>query len=255
MCFGPSTQGAGIRYQNTSQIQILLASHSKKKKKKKGGERYKILRLTSLKHSDAVAFGDGRKAVCDLDGGAADHKAVKCVLHDVLALRIKGAGGLIQDEYFGVLEDGACDRKALQLPARECDAPLPHGCIIPVWERANKPVPGPPYERRQQIHTGVGVRVSEYCLRKEKTSEPTNAWCTSPTPTAFARTPTPCAAAAAATTAPSLAKGCGHIILLSQSTNMPSGGLLAPATSSQAQGTGQAGDAVCTGQGSGRRGC
>ena len=26
-CFGPSTQGAGIRYQNTSQIQILLASH------------------------------------------------------------------------------------------------------------------------------------------------------------------------------------------------------------------------------------
>ena len=27
MCFAPSTQGAGIRYQNTSQIQILLASH------------------------------------------------------------------------------------------------------------------------------------------------------------------------------------------------------------------------------------
>ena len=30
-CFGPSTQGAGIRYQNTSQIQILLASHFEKK--------------------------------------------------------------------------------------------------------------------------------------------------------------------------------------------------------------------------------
>ena len=30
-CFGPSAQGAGIRYQNTSQIQILLASHFKKK--------------------------------------------------------------------------------------------------------------------------------------------------------------------------------------------------------------------------------
>ena len=29
--FGPSTQGAGIRYQNTSQIQILLASHFEKK--------------------------------------------------------------------------------------------------------------------------------------------------------------------------------------------------------------------------------
>ena len=30
-CFGPSTQGAGIRYQNTSRIQILLASHFEKK--------------------------------------------------------------------------------------------------------------------------------------------------------------------------------------------------------------------------------
>ena len=30
-CFGPSTQGAEIRYQNTSQIQILLASHFEKK--------------------------------------------------------------------------------------------------------------------------------------------------------------------------------------------------------------------------------
>ena len=29
--FGPSTQGAGIRYQNTSQIQIVLASHLEKK--------------------------------------------------------------------------------------------------------------------------------------------------------------------------------------------------------------------------------
>ena len=30
-CFGPSNQGAGIRYKNTSEIQILLASHFKKR--------------------------------------------------------------------------------------------------------------------------------------------------------------------------------------------------------------------------------
>ena len=30
-CFGLSTQGAGLRYQNTSQIQILLASHCDKR--------------------------------------------------------------------------------------------------------------------------------------------------------------------------------------------------------------------------------
>ena len=42
-CFGPSTQGAGIRYQNTSQIQILLASHFEKK-----GARCKNVRLAGL---------------------------------------------------------------------------------------------------------------------------------------------------------------------------------------------------------------
>ena len=31
-CLGLSAQGAGIRYQNTSQIQILLASHFEKKR-------------------------------------------------------------------------------------------------------------------------------------------------------------------------------------------------------------------------------
>jgi hypothetical protein len=31
-CFGPSTQGAGIRHKNTSQIQILLARHFEKKR-------------------------------------------------------------------------------------------------------------------------------------------------------------------------------------------------------------------------------
>ena len=30
-CFGPRTQGAGMRYQNTSQIQILLGRHLKKR--------------------------------------------------------------------------------------------------------------------------------------------------------------------------------------------------------------------------------
>ena len=33
-CFGTSTQGAWIRYQNTSQIHILLASHFFKKKRR-----------------------------------------------------------------------------------------------------------------------------------------------------------------------------------------------------------------------------
>ena len=48
-CFGPSTQGAGIRYQNTSQIQILR--HFDKK-----GARCKILRLSGIvvHHDDDI---------------------------------------------------------------------------------------------------------------------------------------------------------------------------------------------------------
>ena len=67
--FGPSTQGAGIRYQNTSQIQILQASHLEKKKN--GGamlefEEFEDSRITGPwtwfrlagKGSDVIMYGD-----------------------------------------------------------------------------------------------------------------------------------------------------------------------------------------------------
>ena len=41
-CFGPSIQGARIRYQNTSQIQILLARHFEKKNSRRATVEFEI---------------------------------------------------------------------------------------------------------------------------------------------------------------------------------------------------------------------
>ena len=48
---------------------------------------------------NAVGVDDGGQAVGDDDGGAPDHEAVQCGLHQRLALRVQRAGGLIQQQH------------------------------------------------------------------------------------------------------------------------------------------------------------
>jgi hypothetical protein len=62
--------------------------------------------------------------VGDDEAGAALHEPLEGRLHEGLALGVEGAGGLVEDEDAGVLEDRAGDREALPLPAGEVDAAL-----------------------------------------------------------------------------------------------------------------------------------
>ncbi len=68
------------------------------------GDGKKVLRcaplhyLALLHHHDDVRFLDGGQAVRDHDGGATHGHTVKRRLHEPLAVRIQGAGGLIQKE-------------------------------------------------------------------------------------------------------------------------------------------------------------
>src|SRR5574341_1990920 len=72
-----------------------------------------------LEHDDAVGALDGREAVRDNDGGAPAHQGVERRLHLALGLGVERGGGLVEDQHRGVLEEGACDRQALALPAGE----------------------------------------------------------------------------------------------------------------------------------------
>ena len=75
-------------------------------------------------HDDAVGVAHGREAVGDDEGGASVHQVGEGLLDEVLALRVEGGGGLVEDEDGGVVQDGAGDGEALLLAAGEPDAAL-----------------------------------------------------------------------------------------------------------------------------------
>ncbi len=60
-------------------------------------------------HHDIVGLLDGGQAVCDGDGGPILRHPVQCRLHHLLATHVNGAGGLVQDENPGPLDDGPRD--------------------------------------------------------------------------------------------------------------------------------------------------
>ena len=81
---------------------------------------------TRLNHGDLVGVADGGEAVRDDDGGAARGKALQRALHEALADSVQGAGGLVQQQQAGVLEQCSCNCNALLLPAAELHALLAH---------------------------------------------------------------------------------------------------------------------------------
>ena len=75
-----------------------------------------------LHHHDAVGGAHRREAVGDDQGGAALHQAVKRVLDETLALGVKRAGRLVEQQDRGLAQNRARNRDALALAARQARA-------------------------------------------------------------------------------------------------------------------------------------
>ena len=75
-----------------------------------------------LEDEDAVGAADRGEAVRDHEGGAALHQPLQRLLHEPLALRVERAGGLVEQQDLGVLEERARDGDALRLAAGEARA-------------------------------------------------------------------------------------------------------------------------------------
>lgn len=75
---------------------------------------------------DDVSIADGGEAVGDDDGGSADHDAVEGLLDAFLGLGVEGAGGLVEEEDGGVLDNGSGDGNPLLLASRELHSPFSH---------------------------------------------------------------------------------------------------------------------------------
>ena len=75
-----------------------------------------------MDHEQPLAVADRAQAVSDHDRRSAFHGAVEGLLHDLLALLVEGAGGLVEDQDLRVLDQGAGYGDALLLAAGELGA-------------------------------------------------------------------------------------------------------------------------------------
>ena len=75
--------------------------------------------LALVHHDDAVALLDCRHAVCNHDARAALHRPVQRLLHDLLALLVQSAGGLVEDHDLRRLDQSSSDGDTLFLTARQ----------------------------------------------------------------------------------------------------------------------------------------
>ena len=89
--------------------------------------------LAAVHHEYLVGVPDGGEPVGDGEGGAVGDQVAEVVLDDGLGLVVDVAGRLVEDEHLRVAQDGAGERDALALPARELDAALAdHGLVAVV---------------------------------------------------------------------------------------------------------------------------
>ena len=73
------------------------------------------------------------------NGGAALPCSVQSILNNLLALRVQGRGGLVQEEDLGVPHQSPGDGDALLLSPAELRAPFPHvGAVALQRERGTQ---------------------------------------------------------------------------------------------------------------------
>ena len=95
---------------------------------------------TFVHHQDQVGVADGREAVGDDERGATFEQFFQGLLDRVLGLGIDAAGGFVEHEHFGVVDEHADERQELPLPMRERRTPLTHVLLIPVGQPLDEPV-------------------------------------------------------------------------------------------------------------------
>ena len=93
-------------------------------------------------HHDAIGLQHGRQPMRDDDGGAALHEFLERLLHQPLGFRIQRTGGLVEQQNRRILEDGARQRDALALAARQPRAALAEECVVALRQLAQKFIGG-----------------------------------------------------------------------------------------------------------------
>lgn len=86
---------------------------------------------TDLQDHNDVSIHDGAEAVRNNDGGPLLAQRCHGFLDAPLCQAVQGGGGLIQQQYEGVAQQGPSEGHPLLLPPTQAQAPFPdHGLIV-----------------------------------------------------------------------------------------------------------------------------
>lgn len=99
-----------------------------------------LQQLSLAEHEDDVCILHRRQAMRDHDHGSTLAGAFKCSLDELLALRVKRAGGLVEEEDLGIPHEGPRNGHALFLPTREGDPTRANVGVVAFRERDDEVV-------------------------------------------------------------------------------------------------------------------
>ena len=91
-----------------------------------------------VEHDDQVRRPNGREPVRDDERCPARRQAGQRVLHQPLGLRVQRAGGLVQQQDRGVLQDRAGQRNPLALAARQARSPVTKPRFVALRQRGDE---------------------------------------------------------------------------------------------------------------------
>ncbi len=115
-----------------------------------------------VEHEDLVCSHDGRQPMGDHHRRPSPQRLVQSGLHRGLVLGVEVAGGLVEDDDAGVLEQHAGDGQALLLAARQPVAPLADQGVEPVGQGGDDvPDAGGPAGLLQLVVGDVGPGVTQ----------------------------------------------------------------------------------------------
>src|SRR5208283_5513571 len=88
----------------------------------------------ALDNKDLIGASNGRKAVSDNQRRAAMHQMAQALLDQRFGFRIQTRGRLVENQNPGVGQDGAGNRYALSLTARQPNPTFTHDGVVPACQ-------------------------------------------------------------------------------------------------------------------------
>src|SRR5436190_14268108 len=91
-----------------------------------------------IKDENLVSVHDRAEAMGNHKARPAHHQSIQALMDEPFAFAVEIAGGLVQNQYSGVGQEGTSNGQSLTLATAEPDAPLTNQSVVTLFQRADE---------------------------------------------------------------------------------------------------------------------